>query len=182
MPRYVALLRGVNVGTGKRVPMATFRTVVEAVGGRDVRTLLNSGNAVFTHAARRAETLARDIRAGLETSAAVSVAVIVVSPSGLDGVVGDNVLGPDCAAPSRLPVAFAREPTAVRELAPLADLAAPPERFHLGARAAYLWCPAGFMASRAAVALLGKAGHAVTTRNWATVLKLQALAAGSSRQ
>jgi uncharacterized protein (DUF1697 family) len=179
MPRYVALLRGVNVGTGNRVPMASFRAVVDAAGGRDVRTLLNSGNAVFSHAARRPEALALDIRAGLETSAAVSVPVVVLSSAVLDEVIRDNVLAPFCDDPSRLLVAFAQDPAAIRELTPLGDLAAPPERFHVGGRAAYLWCPAGFMASRAAVALLGKAGRAVTTRNWATVLKLQALAAGA---
>ena len=44
----VALLRGDNVGRGKRVAMADLRAVVEGLGYRDVRTLLNSGNVVFT--------------------------------------------------------------------------------------------------------------------------------------
>ncbi len=44
----VALLRGDNVGRGKRVAMADLRAVVKGLGYRDVRTLLNSGNVVFT--------------------------------------------------------------------------------------------------------------------------------------
>ena len=46
----------------------------------------------------------------------------------------------------------------------------------LGRHAAYLHCPAGILESRAGEALLGKLGRAATTRNWATVLKLHALA------
>jgi uncharacterized protein (DUF1697 family) len=41
--------------------------------------------------------------------------------------------------------------------------------------AAYLSCPAGLLESKVGAAILGKAGRAVTTRNWATVLKLEAL-------
>jgi uncharacterized protein (DUF1697 family) len=63
-------------------------------------------------------------------------------------------------------------------LAPVQALAGPDERFVVGAHAAYLHCPAGILASRAGEALLGRAGRTVTTRNWATTLKLHALAGG----
>ena len=52
----------------------------------------------------------------------------------------------------------------------------PPERLEIGPQAAYLYCAGGILESRAGKALLGRAGQAVTTRNWATVCKLQALA------
>ena len=45
---HVALLRGINVGTAKRVAMADLRGVMTGLGYSDVRTLLNSGNLVFT--------------------------------------------------------------------------------------------------------------------------------------
>lgn len=45
--RYVALLRGVNVGKGVRVPMKSLRALLEGLGLSDVATYLNSGNAVF---------------------------------------------------------------------------------------------------------------------------------------
>lgn len=47
MPKFVALLRGVNVGGAKRVPMAQLRTLLSDLGYTQVATLLNSGNAVF---------------------------------------------------------------------------------------------------------------------------------------
>jgi uncharacterized protein (DUF1697 family) len=46
--RYVALLRGINVGQGARVPMADLKSLLERLGLRDVVTYLNSGNAVFS--------------------------------------------------------------------------------------------------------------------------------------
>ncbi len=46
--RFVALLRGINVGTAKRVSMTELRAVVESLGFRNAKTLLNSGNVVFT--------------------------------------------------------------------------------------------------------------------------------------
>ncbi len=49
------------------------------------------------------------------------------------------------------------------------------EHFSIGRHAAYLHCPRGISRSRAAEALLGRAGRGITTRNWATVLKLQQL-------
>ncbi len=54
MPVYVALLRGVNVGKAKRVPMADLRAVLAGLDCTDVATLLNSGNAVFRSKARSA--------------------------------------------------------------------------------------------------------------------------------
>ena len=51
MPTFVALLRGVNVGKAKRVPMAELRALLSGLGYTGVATLLNSGNAVF-HAPR----------------------------------------------------------------------------------------------------------------------------------
>ena len=56
MPRYVALFRGINVGKAKRIAMADLRALLEKLGYTDVRTLLNSGNAVFTGRAGAPDT------------------------------------------------------------------------------------------------------------------------------
>ena len=55
-------------------------------------------------------------------------------------------------------------------------LVEPPEEFAIGRHAAYLYCARGILESKAGEAMLGKPGRAATTRNWATTLKLQALA------
>ena len=45
--RYIALWRGINVGKAKRLAMADLKALLTELGATDVKTLLNSGNAVF---------------------------------------------------------------------------------------------------------------------------------------
>ena len=59
--RHVALLRGINVGKAKRIAMADLRALVADLGYRDVGTLLNSGNVVFTAPGAGPEDAARRI-------------------------------------------------------------------------------------------------------------------------
>ena len=66
-----------------------------------------------------------------------------------------------------------RPPVALQELA---SIVRPPDRFAIGEHAAYLHCPNGILASPAAERALAGLGEVITTRNWATVLKLLALA------
>jgi uncharacterized protein (DUF1697 family) len=73
-------------------------------------------------------------------------------------------------------VAFVQDTKALTGLAAIEPLVVPPERFAMGKHAAYLLCAAGILESKAGVSLLGKGGKSATTRNWATVLKLHALA------
>lgn len=175
MPRFVALLRGVNVGRANRVPMAELRGLLEAQGYGDVRTLLNSGNAVFTGKAGTSRVHADRIRSGLSARLAVDVPVIVKSAQEMAAIEAENVLATAATDASRLLVAFAPDARVLAGLAPIASLVVAPERLHIGAHAAYLWCANGILQSKAGEALLGKPGKAATTRNWATVSKIGAL-------
>jgi len=172
VPRYVALLRGVNVGGANRVPMAAWRANLESLGCTRVRTVLASGNAVFDHPSRSPAPLAARIRAGLVESLGVDVPVIVKSASELAAIAAGNRLAKLAANPSRLLVAVASAPADLAALTPVAKLARPPSRAHLGRHALYIWCPDGIAHSEAAKALLGRAGRGCTTRNWATVMKI----------
>ena len=77
--RYVALLRGINVGRAKRVAMADLRAVVEDLGYADVRTLLNSGNVVFTAPGSSAGDAAGRIGAALEAQLGISSRIVVLA-------------------------------------------------------------------------------------------------------
>jgi uncharacterized protein (DUF1697 family) len=177
MPRFVVLLRGVNVGKGNRLPMAEFRARLEALGHADVRTLLNSGNAVFSSPGRSADGHARAIHDALLERPGLDLHVVVVPSRTFSSIVEQNPLAPSEDVHSRLLVAFAQQPAAITALSALTPLVQPAERFFVGDHAAYLLCTDGIMTSKVATALLGKAGRAVTTRNWATVLKLNQMVA-----
>jgi uncharacterized protein (DUF1697 family) len=175
VPQFVVLLRGVNVGKGNRVPMAAFRELLEAQGFSEVRTLLNSGNAVFRSAARSATRHAKTIGAGLQERLGVGVLVVVKSSAEILAVVAENPFALPEKDHSRFLVAFAQGEAATQGLSVLLPMLQPPELFHIGNHAGYLHCAGGILESKAGSALLGKLGREVTTRNWATVLKLKAL-------
>jgi uncharacterized protein (DUF1697 family) len=176
MPTFVALLRGVNVGKAKRVPMADFRALLGELGYTDVATLLNSGNAVFRAGTGTPAKHAAEIASAIAARLEVEVPVIVKSAKELSAIVSENSLAGGAQDHSRLLVAFVQGSKELATLAAIEPLVAPPEQFLVGKSAAYLHCASGILESKAGEALLGKAGRVVTTRNWATVLKLQALA------
>lgn len=169
------LLRGVNVGKGNRVPMEEFRRLLESLGHEKVRTLLNSGNAVFSSRGRSAARHSQAIADGLREKAGISVPVIVIPAPDFIAAVSGNPAVPSEAEYSRFLVAFGQSREALQDLKVLRPLVGAAEHFSIGSHAAYLRCSPGILESAAAAALLGKMGRGVTTRNWATVLKLQAL-------
>ena len=177
-PRFVVLLRGVNVGKGNRVAMADFRGLLEAAGFTGVTTLLNSGNAVFSSSGRSASAHAKVIDARLQETFSINVPVIVKPAAEfLASIAGCPIrLGEDLH--SRFLVAFGQSDAALQSLSALAPLVEPPEQFHIGRHAAYLYCAHGILESKAGSAVLGKLGRQVTTRNWATVLKLAGMLRG----
>lgn len=176
MPRFVVLLRGVNVGKARRVPMAALRTLLTEMGYGNVATLLNSGNGVFDAASGSSQHHAVAIAAAIQARFGFEVPVIVKSARELASIVADCPIVPDAESHSRFLVAFAQGPKSVTSLAAVQPLLAAGERFALGKHAAYLHCANGILESKAGEALLGKAGRHATTRNWATVQKLAALA------
>jgi uncharacterized protein (DUF1697 family) len=175
MTQAIVLLRGVNVGGHHRVPMAAFRELLGSLGMKDVRTLLNSGNAVGRVRARASDRFARTIRAALVDTMQVDVPVVVVPADTFEAIVADNPIETPSLDASQLLVAFTQDPAALQPLNAITPQLVGDEQFVVGSHAAYLYCAQGIQGSKAANALLGRVGHSVTTRNWATVNKLQAL-------
>ncbi len=90
MPTFVALLRGVNVGKAKRVPMAELRALLSGLGYTGVATLLNSGNAVFGAPTGTPAKHAKTIAAAISTQLKVEVSVIVKSANELAAILAEN--------------------------------------------------------------------------------------------
>jgi uncharacterized protein (DUF1697 family) len=173
--RQVALIRGINVGRAKRVAMADLRALVEGLGYGDVRTLLNSGNIVFTAPRTKSGHAAACIEKALAEGLGVSARVTVLTAAELAAAVTENPLLDVADDPSRLLAAVLGNPADRTKLGPLLKQDWSPEALAVGTRVAYLWCAEGILASRLAEAVGRVLGDAVTSRNWATVLKLHAL-------
>jgi uncharacterized protein (DUF1697 family) len=141
-----------------------------------VATLLNSGNAVFGAPTGTPAKHAKNIAAAISTRLKVEVSVIVKSASELAAILVENPIKAGADEHPRFLVTFVQDAAALSSLVAIESLVVPPEKYAIGKNAAYLLCAAGILESKAWEALLGKAGKSATTRNWATVLKLQALA------
>ena len=88
MQRWVALLRGVNVGGGNRVPMADLRTALEARGFEGVRSYIASGNLVLGGDGP-ADRIAAEVRAALSEGFGVDVPVLVLPDEALTAILAD---------------------------------------------------------------------------------------------
>jgi len=181
MSTYVLLLRGINVGKANRLSMATLKSVLEQLGALQVRTLLNSGNAVFSlliphscdqlsdqiAAALLAETHL-DLHCIVKTAADVQAAAAEINT-----VVMTATATPD---PSRFLLGFSRGSETLTQFAAAASsLKAETSTLHIGANALYLYCNDGIKQSAIAELLSSKKWRTITCRNLTTVQKILAM-------
>lgn len=180
MTRYLALLRGINVGTAKQVSMAELRTLAAGLGYADVRTYLRSGNVLLTSDTATADEVATQLAKAIADEFSMTVSVVVRTRAELAAVVAANPLGEVATDPSRSVVVFLSGPPDTAGLAGLLAVDVAPEQIVADGRELYLWCPNG-QADGAATKALTKAklGVTVTARNWRTVTTLLELADGS---
>jgi uncharacterized protein (DUF1697 family) len=182
MPRYVALLRGINVGGRNRVAMADLRQLTEALGHTEVATYIQSGNVLFTSPDTDCGALADALEQTIARSLPVRPAVVVLSRADLAQVIADNPFPGGEANPRCLHAVFRR-----LDLAPEAIAAVEAAQQRAGAkgsrdeavpvgRALFLWTPDGLGRSELAAQLARSGVQADgTARNWATVTRLAAM-------
>jgi uncharacterized protein (DUF1697 family) len=173
----IALLRGVNVGGNNKVPMAQLREFMHELGYEDVRTHLQSGNAVFTAPGTPPEQAAQEIEGQLTRHLGLGVRVLVRTAEELARVVSANPLTEAVAEPSRLLVTFLSAPPDPERLRELDPANFEPDLFGVGEREIYVWCPEGVRAIKLSYAFWEKRfGVVATARNWNTVTRLLTLA------
>ena len=174
--RYVALLRAVNVGGTKRVGMAELRGVLDEIGFREPRTLLQSGNLVFGAPLKTAAEVERRLEGEFAARLGLSTDVLVRTAGDLDAAIASNPF-PDEAErdPAHLVVMFLRDSPNATSVEVLQASIAGPERVRAAGCQSYVTYPAGIGDSRLTNAVLERAlGTRGTARNWNTVTKLAA--------
>jgi len=171
MTVYVALLRGVNVGGAKRLPMAELRSAVESLGHGSVATLLQSGNVVFTS---DAEPDSAALEEAIASATGVRAAVVLLTAAQLRTVADENPLRAVATDPSRATITFVEG--AADALARPSDAELAPEMVAFGPHAVYQWCPDGISKSRLPARFFASLGPTATARNLRTVDRLLAMA------
>lgn len=173
MASHLALLRGINVGRAKRVPMAELRSELEAEGFGSVSTLLATGNVLFDPPAGVSGDLAEVIHGLVERAFDVDSWVLVLSAAELERVAEEFPWPDRDLDPSRVQVAFYGPGADASALEELADRDWQPERLVVGSLCAFASCPDGVRDSSLLSAIGRALDDRVTTRNWRTVGKLR---------
>jgi uncharacterized protein (DUF1697 family) len=177
---HVALLRGVNVGGKNRLPMADLVALVHEAGGRDARTFIQSGNAVFRAPPRARAGFEAKLSKAIAARFGFSVPVVLRSVEELRRVAEAHPLaaaGHDHG--KQLHVGFLAAAPAADRVAGLDPARSPPDAFVVRGSEIYLLAPNGLARTKLTNAYFdGKLGTTSTFRNWATVQALLAMAEG----
>lgn len=177
MTTFIALLRGINVSGRKPIRMADLVKRFEALGFEEVRTYLQSGNVVFSSRRTDAKKLASEIKASIAEAFGHDVDVLVLSAKEIDRIAGANPFFPKLGTEERLfHATFLFKPVSKSDFEKLTLPAQGKEQAVLAGPVILLYCPHGYGRTKLNNGFFEKKlGVPATTRNWRTVLALQAL-------
>jgi uncharacterized protein (DUF1697 family) len=175
MPRYVALLRGINVGGRNAIPMSALMAAFEERGFDDVRTYIQSGNVLFSTPTASQAALTREIEGMLSTAFAhYEASVVVRSRSQMRAIVdrAPKGFGADPAR-YRYDVLFLKPPLTTRTVVTSVPTKEGVDRVWAGTGVVYF----SRLTSRATQSRLARVASmpiykGMTIRNWNTTTKL----------
>jgi uncharacterized protein (DUF1697 family) len=167
--RYIALLRGINVGGHNRVPMAALRTICESIGCTNVATYIQSGNVVLTSTLGPAELGSR-LESAISDALGVSPAVMIRTAQQFAAVPEANPF-PE-ADPATLHVLFLTTTPDTELVAGLSTLDSAPEELAVRGTEVYFHLPNGLGRAKLPELYGRRIKIPGTMRNWRTVIKL----------
>jgi len=178
MGAFIGFLRGVNVGGKGKVPMAELKSLLETLGFENVKTVLQSGNVVFTAKRGTAVVLGKKIEAAIEKAFKYQSDVHLLSPAQLRKIVDGNPFAAEAKKdPSHLIALIVSEAPARDAQAKIEALAAPTEKVKVTPHAVYLYHGGGIARTKIMGGALDRAlSTRGTGRNWNTLNKMLELA------
>jgi uncharacterized protein (DUF1697 family) len=175
------MLRAVNVGGHSRIKMDALKETYLAVGLRDVQTLLQSGNVVFSSGLKDRAALAKRIMQEIERRFDLSVEVVIRTLDEVRVIVERGPVLSPRADMSKLLVMFLAGVPDAQGAATLLKQHKGPEMVEVRGPEVYLYYPDGVGRSKLTTAVLeNKLKVAGTARNWNTLVKL--VAAGEAME
>lgn len=175
--KYVALLRGINVGGRHKVPMAELRKAFEDMRFSGLKTLLNTGNVIFEGIRMDDEILEKKIADQLEQSFGFPIPVLVRKPDSIQTIISSSPFKEvQVNKDTRLYITFLMEhPKNIPSL-PCVSPDGSFEIISIKDKAVVSALDLSKCKTVDAMNVLEKLfGKNITTRNWNTVLKIGAL-------
>jgi uncharacterized protein (DUF1697 family) len=175
MTVYVALLRGINVGGRNSLPMQDLRDILASLNCEDVKTYIQSGNAVFRSGVDP-KSLSSRITVAIEQSFGFAPSVQILSTDDFRSILAANPFPEAISEPKSLHIWFLAEVPTDPDLAALDGLKSATESFVLSSTAFFLHAPDGVGRSKLAARVDKHLGVQTTARNWRTANAVAELA------
>ena len=180
MPRYVALLRGINVTGRNKIAMADLKQLCGALGHTDVVTYVQSGNLIFTSRAQKQAAIGQKIGGQIKKDLGLDVRVLIRTPAELRKIIDHNPFAHAKDAPKSTYVTFLAAAADKERVRALGGFEAPPDEYRIDGLHVYLRCPEGYGRSKLNNTFWErKLAVDATTRNWNTINACLALADGA---
>lgn len=176
--KYIALLRGINIGRKNRIKMADLKEFFKLMDFNNIKTYLQSGNVIFEHNLDNTEKIASEIEKELIKTYEFPVNVIIRTKNGLEDVINNNpFINEDNVDIDKLHVTFLQKIPDKEIVLDLDLKKSENEKFKIIDKEIYLYLPDGYARTKLNNNIFEKKLNTIaTTRNWKTVNKLLELA------
>ncbi len=176
MKTYIALFRGINMGGHNLLAMKELVKLLEKLGFRNVKTYIQSGNAVFQSRGRNASRLANRISAEIRKSHGFASHILLMEPEEMERIIASNPFPEAESDPKSLHILFLASVPERPDLKALENIRTQSERFGLKDNIFYLHAPDGVGRSKLAANAERLLGVPVTGRNWRSAREIMAMA------
>lgn len=179
--RYVALLRGINVGGNTMIKMSELKKTFVSLGFENVVTYINSGNIAFdcdqkVSSVTADSMLAEKIEVAIEKDFAKQIPVMIREQQAIAKILANNPFAGEFESHKEMHVLFLKEDMPAEKLDQLRAAAPDGERYTAIGSELYCHLPKGVIDSLLGKSFLEKKLKlAVTGRNWRTTEKLATL-------
>jgi len=174
MPKYIALLRGINVGGHKKIIMTDLKIIFKKLGFSEVTSYIQSGNVIFQSNEVDSLNLEHQIESAIEKAYGFLVPVIVLTITNLEKIVRDNPFKPfDGDDISKIYYVFLKDVPQRKAVELFNESKFQNERYFIHRNYIYLKCFAGMGKAKLNTNLFEqKLNVKATARNHKTTLKL----------
>jgi Uncharacterized protein conserved in bacteria len=178
MSKNIAILRGINVGTGRKVPMADLKKLCESLGLRNVQTYIQSGNLVFELAQPEPiSALETRLQKVVSETFGFEIPVLIrTSEEWTESIAQNPFLKEENADIDRLHLTCLKELPSPELLEEIKTFQYLPDRYEIIGREVFVYCANGYGKTKFTNSFFEtKLKTTATTRNWKTVIQLNKL-------
>lgn len=175
MAKYISILRGINVGTGRKVPMADLKKLCENMGLQNLQTYIQSGNVVFElPQPESVSELETRLQKAFTQAFGFDIPVLIRSDKEWAGSIAKNPFWNDPNADiNLLHMTLLKEIPAVAKIEAILQLDFSPDQFQIVGNNVFIYCANGYGKTKITNDFFEKKlGVEASTRNWKTVMKL----------